>query len=112
MGLMGVLSSVVYIGGMLFVNQITLDSSNKEAIKKNDKTGVLIFVVIVALFGLVYWVFDILLNVQIAGFIIILVVIFFNFICSAISLVLGNKEMLLKGGTSNSRAGPEKPAEA
>lgn len=100
MGLMGIISSCVYFGGMLFVHQITLDSKYKEATKKNDKTGVLIFIVIVSLYFLLYWVFDILLELKLVGFIIIAGVIFINFLASGINLLIGNKEFLLLGSSS------------
>lgn len=107
MGMMGIISSFVYFGGMLFVHQVTLDPKHKDAIKKNDKTGVLIFVVIVSLYFLLYWIFDILLELKLVGLIIIVSIILVNFICSGISLLLGNKDFLLVGGSASSaRAGP------
>jgi hypothetical protein len=102
---MGLLSAAVYFGGIGFVHQVTLNDADSELSRKNDKTGVLIFVIVVSVFYLFYWIFDIYLGFTLAGFFIIVFVIIANFGCAWLALVLGNREALLRGSNaSNTRA--------
>ena len=55
---------------------------------------------IVSLYFLLYWVFDILLELKLVEFIIIAGVIFINFLASGVNLLIGNKEFLLLGSSS------------
>jgi hypothetical protein len=50
--------------------------------------------VLAALFLFLYWTFDVNLEMQSVGLVLIVVFILLNFICSAIALVLGNTEFL------------------
>jgi len=104
---MGILSSIVYFGGILFVHQVTFDESNREEITKNDRKGVLVMVVIVALYLTLYWVLDIMIGSKLAGLIVIIVFIGVNFIFSQLSFILGSANPLLKSGpASDARAAP------
>jgi membrane protein insertase Oxa1/YidC/SpoIIIJ len=77
---LGLLSTAVYLGGAFFVKQIGEDSN--DALKKSDKSGALLFVIVVAVFILLYWILDIFLGNKLAGLIVIVVFIVLNFILS------------------------------
>jgi hypothetical protein len=89
MGMMGMISALVYFGGMIFVHQVDFEDKYKAELAKKDKLGVLVFLVILAIYCLTYWVCDIFLGSPMAGFIIILLTIFFNFIWAGVVLVVG-----------------------
>lgn len=93
---MGLLSTLVYVGGMWFVKLAEFAPADEEKVKKNDKTGVLIFIILIAVFLLLYWIFDIFLSLKLAGFIVMIFFIIANFVCAYISMKFGNSELLAK----------------
>ncbi len=92
--MMGGLSFFVILGGMLFIHQEPYDDKLADQVARQDKTGVFAFVIIVALFIFSYWTFDRVMELPLAGFIIVAVSIALVFIVATILLLLSTKQLL------------------